>query len=81
VTTADTDIRDIRAIRYGILQSMLRIRKQLMRPGEWADPTILPLDTIEHRLVSDGYMLTIGLVAWAAHEHTVRWTLRQEGRA
>lgn len=77
----DSDIKNLRAIRYGILQSMLRIRKQLMFPGEWDDPSILPLDTIEARLIADGFMLNLGLVAAAAHEHTIRWCLRRQERA
>jgi hypothetical protein len=74
------DAQTARAIRYGILTSMLRIRKQLMFPGEWDDPAILPLETIERNLIAVGYVGQAS--ALAAHEHTIRWCLRrQEGRA
>lgn len=66
---------EARAIRYGILTSMLRIRTQLMRPGEWADPSILPLDSIHKAIGDAGYAATEHTIR-AAQEHTVRWCLR-----
>lgn len=68
----------IAAIRYGILQSMHRIRSVLMVPGEWNDPTILPIDVIESRLITDARNNLPGLVlTHACHEHTLRWIARQ----
>jgi hypothetical protein len=75
------DAHTARAIRYGILTSMLRIRQQLMFPGEWDDPAIPPLDSIHAGIAAAGYA-SGEITARAAHEHTIRWCLRrQEARA
>lgn len=67
---------EARSIRYGVYQSMHRIRLQLMRAGEWNDPTILPLHSIERRLAKSGAS-DFKLISRAAHEHTIRWMARQ----
>lgn len=67
---------EARSIRYGVLQSMLRIRRQLMRAGEWNDPTIPPLEVIEDRIAKSG-AANLNLTGRAAHEHTIRWLARQ----
>lgn len=75
------ELRTIAAIRYGILQSMHRIRYVLMVPGEWDDPTILPMERIDARLVADAKNdLPTGVLAYACHEHTLRWIARQRNK-
>ena len=75
------ELRTIAAIRFGILQSMQRIRTVLMVPGEWNDPTILPIDVITERLVTDAKpSLPTGVLAYACHEHTLRWIARQRNK-
>lgn len=76
------ELRAIRAVRYGILQSMHRIRTVLMIPGEWDDPTILPLDVIDSRLITDAMNnLPSGVLARVCHEHTIRWITRRRAAA
>lgn len=76
------ELRTIAALRYGILQSMQRIRTVLMVPGEWNDPTILPIDTITERLVTDARNnLPTMVLTHACHEHTLRWIARQRRKA
>ena len=72
----------IRSIRFGILQSMERIRKVLMVKGEWHDPCILPLDRIHYQMTRDASNQTVmGVIVKSAHEHSLRWVLKQDRRA
>jgi len=76
------ELRIIRGLRHGIYESMQRIRKQLMVPDVFDDPTILPMESIEAGLLgpSSGVVfrpMSLAAAAYASHQHSIRWSLRQ----
>jgi hypothetical protein len=78
---ARDELKTIRAIRYGIYQSMQRIRTVLMVPGEWDDPTILPADVVASKLITEATNnLPAAVLTHTCHEHTLRWIARQRAK-
>jgi hypothetical protein len=80
-TNENSETRNARSLRHGILSSMLLIRRQLMVQGEWDDPSVLPIPSIVAGLTELGYNVDATLSTKACHEHTIGWTTRQVRKA
>jgi hypothetical protein len=72
-------IKSCASIRYGVLDAMRLIRRNMMKPGEWDDPGIPSIEFLERAILKCGSVSSVyNHVEYARYNTALRWLLKRE---